>query len=72
MHPVLDGMDTNVEVKRLLENTFLELDSTVKLRSSCLTHHLLVLSQDQVVSAHGHTEDDGCDSLKAVDPLLPF
>lgn len=41
-------------------------------RSINLTHHLLILSQDQVISAHGYTEDDSCDSLKAVDPLLPF
>ena len=36
------------------------------------THHLLILSQDQVISAHGHTEDDSRDSLEAVDPLLPL
>lgn len=36
------------------------------------THHLLILSQDQVISAHGYAEDDGSDSLEAVDPLLPL
>ena len=37
-----------------------------------VSHHLLILSQDQVVGAHGHTEDDGSDTLEAVDPLLPL
>lgn len=36
------------------------------------THHLFILSQDQVISTHGHTENDGGNSLETVDPLLPF
>lgn len=36
------------------------------------THHLLIFCQHQVISAQSHTEDDGCYSLKAMDPFLPL
>lgn len=36
------------------------------------SYHLLILSQHQVIGAQGDTEDDGRDTLKAVDPLLPL
>ena len=34
--------------------------------------HLFIFSEDEVVAREGDTEDDGSDSLKAVDPLLPL
>jgi hypothetical protein len=36
------------------------------------SYHLLILGQDQVIGAQGYTEDDGCDTLEAVDPFLPL
>lgn len=34
------------------------------------SHHLLILSQDQVIRAQRDAEDDGRHPLKTVDPLL--
>lgn len=39
---------------------------------SWTTHHLLVLSQHQVIIAESHAEDDGRHTLKAMDPLFPL
>jgi len=34
--------------------------------------HLFIFSKNEVVAGEGDAEDDGSDSLKAVDPLLPL
>jgi len=40
--------------------------------NSSITYHFLVLGQDKVVIAEGHTENNCCHAFKAVDPLLPL
>lgn len=40
--------------------------------NSSITYHFFILSQDKVVIAEGHTENNCCHAFKAVDPLLPL